>query len=313
MNLSKLLLIVVLLYGTVQIASAKETDLGILPDNLFYSIDITIEKINLALTFSDEEKISKELEFAKERLSEARLMAEKKNMRALKETEVEHGRLLEDVKARLNDIDGDQSSLRLYVKTEREIEEYRLAAEEEFRRIDLKELRLLTIESDENPTDEQMEQMKMIISNLKGQAGEVKIESNNQKTKLMIKIKNNMGRSDQEIEDEVEKIENEEGLKDLQKERNLRLIADLKDEYKRTISEAMSAGKSIPSSMIDAFNSSHDMVISEYNNGNYGESDELSNEAFLELGRIKEWIEDAHASEEIEGLNQTEGKEHPTE
>ncbi len=292
MKILKVLLIAVLLVGTVQMASAENTNAGILPDNLLYSIDIAIEKINLALTFSDEEMISKELEFAKERLSEARFMAEKRNMNAMKETEEEHGRLLADVKARIKNLDGDPSSLHVYLQTEKEFEEYKLAAEEEFQKMDLKELRSLTIESDGKLTEEQLDQIKLIISNLKGQAGETETEVNNEKTKLKIKIKNKTGKSDQEIEDEVENIEDEVGLKDVQKEFAPRLIADLRNEYNETVSKARSIGVSIPSAKIDAFESSLARAVLEYNNGNYGKSTRLSNEASFELERIKGWIED---------------------
>ncbi len=292
MKILKVLLIAVLLIGTVQMASAENTNAGILPDNLLYSIDIAIEKIDLALTFSDEEMISKELEFAKERLSEARFMAENGNLNAMKETEEEHGRLLTDVKNRIKNIDGDPSRLHVYLQSEKEFEEYKLAAEEELQKMDLKEMSSVTIEGDGKLTQEQIDQIKLIISNLKGQSGETETEVNNEKTKIKIKIKNKTGKSDQEIEAEVEKIEDEVGLRDVQKEFAPRLIADLRNEYNETVSEAKSAGVSIPSEKIKAFESSLARAISEYNNGNYGKSTQLSNEASFELERIKGWMEE---------------------
>ncbi len=214
MKLSNLLLMAVLLVGTVHIASAKETDPGILPDSLLYNIELAIEKINLALTFSNDGKISKELEFAKERLSEAHLMAEKNNIEAMKKAEEEHGRLLTDVKARIKNIDGDPSSLHMYVKTEKEVEEYEQEAENESQRINL----AVKTNAEGNLTEEQIRQIDDIVNNLKGQAGEVKIEVDNERTKIKIKTKNVAGKSDQEIEQEIETMEHDEGLTGEQEE-----------------------------------------------------------------------------------------------
>lgn len=61
-----------------------ETKAGIKPGNFWYSFDLAFEKINLFFTFKSESKARKALQYADERLAEAKEVAENKNTDAVK-------------------------------------------------------------------------------------------------------------------------------------------------------------------------------------------------------------------------------------
>ncbi len=78
-------------------------DPGTTPDSFFYFLDLAMEELSLAFTFNEEAKIRKELEFAEERLAEARAMALEGNIEAMKKAEENHEKLLLNIKQKINE------------------------------------------------------------------------------------------------------------------------------------------------------------------------------------------------------------------
>lgn len=78
------------LVSTTCLAATNSTSLpnpGITPDSPFYFLDKWMEDIDLFFTFPKEAKAEKRLQFAEERLAEAQKMAQKGDLKALKEAE----------------------------------------------------------------------------------------------------------------------------------------------------------------------------------------------------------------------------------
>lgn len=72
------ILVVVVILSLSTVIAQHDTDeidnAGITPDSIFYGLDIAIERVRLAFTFGDENKINYGLEKADERLNEVREM-----------------------------------------------------------------------------------------------------------------------------------------------------------------------------------------------------------------------------------------------
>ena len=76
MSMVSIVLVISLLFGGTAYAQDEELpDPGITPDSPFYFLDTLGKKLGLIFTFDDEAKTQKALEYAEERLAEARAMA----------------------------------------------------------------------------------------------------------------------------------------------------------------------------------------------------------------------------------------------
>lgn len=79
--------------GAQETATAEadaDVDPGIAPDNLFYGLDVALDRLALALTFGAEAKSEKALEIARERLAEVRRMLEQRKDEFAQRAAAEH-------------------------------------------------------------------------------------------------------------------------------------------------------------------------------------------------------------------------------
>ena len=81
--ISGLLLASLLVSGTAYAQDEELTDPGITPDSPLYFIDTWGKSISMFFTFGPEAKVSKAMDYAEERLSEAQAMAAKNKFREM--------------------------------------------------------------------------------------------------------------------------------------------------------------------------------------------------------------------------------------
>ncbi len=84
--------IIIILIILSQTSYVKETDT--LPDSSLYPLDVSIDNLDLALTFNTYEKASKSLGIVEERISESKKMISKNNMKAAKIANLESKTLI---------------------------------------------------------------------------------------------------------------------------------------------------------------------------------------------------------------------------
>jgi len=177
-----------------------ETDVGIAPDSAFYGLENAFKKISLALTFSKEAKARKELDIARERLREVRLMIEENKLDAAEKAKIRHEEISQKLKARFeNKVDADEDEIELQAEIENEIEEQEAEIGDIKTRIEIKgEL-----------SDEQRAKLMELVENLKSSGNDVRLKIDSRKDRLKIKLKEK-GLTEIEIEERI-KSERETG------------------------------------------------------------------------------------------------------
>jgi len=117
LKITSIILVILMFLFPVDAVEDSSIDLpnaGTTPNNLFYFIDIAMEKMSLAFTNNEQERIQKQLEYAEERLAEARVMALKGNVKGLQKAEERHNQLMLQIKEKINQT--EDSELRLKVQ-----------------------------------------------------------------------------------------------------------------------------------------------------------------------------------------------------
>ena len=192
------------------IVFAQETleDPGITPDSFLWGIDKALEQISLLLAISPEAKATKGLEIAQERLAEIKKMIEENKLEAAEKAEESHGKTLVGVQESIEEIEEDNSTeeIKEVIKIEKELQDHDNDVDQVFGELKIK------IKVEGELTQAQQDLIDSILASLEGQTGEVEIEIKNKKDKTKIKIKIETGKSDEEIEDDIEKLEIEAGL-----------------------------------------------------------------------------------------------------
>ncbi len=197
--------------GEVEI-DELEGDPGITPDSFWYGLDRALERINLALTFNKVRKAEKGLEIAKERLLEAKKMAEEGNVKAMERAQVEHDKVIEGVKARIGELQEDKTenrtkeSIREVVGLQRAIQvhEYRIEV-------------LKDVLAKEELSDEAREAIREAIEKMENKTEVMKQKAEERKGKMKIRLMAIIEKTEEEVEEEIENIEDEEGLTDAKK------------------------------------------------------------------------------------------------
>ena len=217
---------ILIILFVVPTVNAQQTDAGVTPDSFLWGLDKAIDQLNLLLTFDKGEKAKKGIEIARERLLEVKAMVEENKLEAAEKAKEEHGKTLVKVKQNVKEIEKDNSTeeIKEVIEIEKELEEHDEEVEEVNTELKVK------IKIEGTITDEQRALINSLLDSLKGQTGEVEIEIKNKKDKTKIKIKQETGKSDKEIEEEVEDIEQEKGLAELKKEKAAEEIEDAKEE-----------------------------------------------------------------------------------
>ncbi len=192
----------------IVIAQETLTDPGVTPDSFLWGLDKALEQISLLLSLSPNAKATKGLKHANERLAEIKLMIEENKLDAAEKAEESHGKTLAGVQENIEEIEDDNSTeeMKEVIKIEKELHDHDEEINQVFGELKIK----IKIEGD--ITQAQQDLIDSILASLEGQTGEVEIEIENKKDKTKIKIKIETGKSDEEVDDDIEKLEIKAGL-----------------------------------------------------------------------------------------------------
>ncbi len=193
---------------------------GITPDSPLFGLDRALEKLRLLLAFSEEGKAKAGLKNAAERVAEARAMVREKKIDAATKAREEHEAIISKVKQNVAALaaEGSIEEIKSQVEIEKKIEEQEEAVEEIEREVKLK------IKGELTP--EQQAAVDALITAFQNQNGRLKVEIQNKKNETKAKIRQKTGKPDRDVDREVEKIEDEKGVKKLKEEKASAQIAD---------------------------------------------------------------------------------------
>ncbi len=206
------ILLFILILPIVSAQQTTASDHGVTPDSFLWGLDKALDQLALLLTFDKGEKAKKGIEIARERLLEVREMIEENKLEAAEKAKEEHGKTLVKVKQAVKEIEKDNSTeeIKEVIEIEKELEEHDEEVEEVNTELKVK------IKIEGIITDEQRALINSLLDSLKGQTGEIEVEIKNKKDKTKIKIKQETGKSEDEIDDEIEDLEEEIGLKEVE-------------------------------------------------------------------------------------------------
>ncbi len=225
--------LLLLLVAPLVHAQAPAESPGVTPDSFLYGLDVALDRLSYLLTFDQAAKSRKGLEIARERLLEVRAMADENKLEAMARAQSEHEDSLVRVESSLKALEREDASVELEeeVEIERRLIEHRKRVEEVEGEIKVK------IKVKGGITPEQRELIDSVLARLENKTGEVEIEIENKKDKTKVKIREKTGKSEEEVEEEVEEVEKKQGLVELKRERALERIDDAKDEIAETKEE----------------------------------------------------------------------------
>lgn len=186
----------------------SEVNPGTTPDSFFWGLDKAFDELGLLFTTGDVDKAKKGLEIAEERLAEIREMIEENELEAAEKAEDAHGKILLKVKEKINEVEDDDEmeEIKEVIEIEQEFRNHNKKVEQASGELKIK------IKVEGQITQEQQDLINSILKNLEGQTGEVEIEIKTKKNKIKIKIEQETGKSEQEIEEDIEKLEVEAGV-----------------------------------------------------------------------------------------------------
>jgi DNA-binding transcriptional MerR regulator len=200
----------------------EDGDPGITPDSFLYGLDVALDKLNLLLTFDQAERSRKGLEIAKERLLEVRKMALENKVSALERAAREHDQVLARVEQFVQELEVDNTTTELVeeIEIEKKLIEHKKRVEDIKGEIKVK----ITVRGLAPPEVHKL--VDIVLSEMENKTGEVEIVIKNKKERTKIKIKRETGRSDEEIEEEIARVERARGLAGLKMERAADRIED---------------------------------------------------------------------------------------
>ncbi|MEK6899628.1 MAG: DUF5667 domain-containing protein [Nanoarchaeota archaeon] len=187
---------------------AVSEDPGITPDSFLWGVDRALEQVSLLLAADPEAKVVKGLEIARERLLEVKAMAEEKNLPALEKAQGEHSKALLKVKDNVKRLEEDdpEEQLEKELVIEKELREHQKEIEEVSARLKVK------IKIEGVLSAEQQARLDEFLASLGESAEEVEVEIKSKRDETKIKIKDKTGKSEEEIDEEIEDLEDELGL-----------------------------------------------------------------------------------------------------
>ena len=222
--MNKILIIfltIFLVIGLISGAYAQETETdttiddtengGIASDSPFHGLDRALERISLALTFNKAAKAKKGLENAKERLLEAKKLAKEGKFDKLEKARKEHKEEIEKIKQNLDLVaeENPNEALDNELAVEAELEKQ----ENEFENVET----VLDLKVVGKLNDEQLAKLKEFLSSVKDGNAQIKLRVNDHKLKIKAKLKE-QGKTDEEVEAELKKLEEKHKLKEVKKE-----------------------------------------------------------------------------------------------
>ncbi len=205
-----LLLPATALAGTVNddsIATEKgEIKAGITPDSMFHFFDRSLDRLSLAFTADPEKKTEKALEIARERLMEAKKMAEKGDDKAASRAQSGHDQMLTRIEDAARKASDDSSRTRL----EREIE---LENELEVHRSEIETVESL-VKSRISLSNPGSVEAANLLSKFKVETENTRAEIEREMENTIIQLKLETGQSDDDVSAIVRTIEDRIGVDD---------------------------------------------------------------------------------------------------
>jgi len=206
--------IIVISLSTTPVFAQEQVSAGITPDNFLYGLDVAIDNLRLALTSGDLEKARLSLEIAEERLLEVKAMIEQNKLPEAQVAQAEHDNNLAVTETAVEQITRENASeeIKAEIEVEKELKQHKKKVETVSGELKIK----LKVRGEITPDQQAL--VDSILAAMEGKAGEVEITIDNKKQETKIKIKQETGKSDKEIEDEVEALEIEAGVAGLKVE-----------------------------------------------------------------------------------------------
>jgi len=248
------------------------TDAGVTPDSVFYGIDKALDRIRLALERSPEGKAAKGLEIAQERLLEVKAMHEARNYEAAAEAEAEHGEVLTEVEASVEEIENDDASDELETEVE-------LEAEVEKHKERVRDIKI-TIKGE--LTDEEAQAIvDGIVANLGGQTDSLDVKIENKKGKTKIRITQEGGDADAE----EEALEEEHGVADKEQRSAEQALKNAEQQISKAqekIDAEAAAGRDTTASvaLLAAAQSVYAQAQAAFDAGDYETAEDLADDAW---------------------------------
>ena len=176
---------------------------GINPDSFFYGLDIFIDDIVLAFTSGDVEKAKLSLKIAEERLQEVKMMIEENKLSAAQAAQAEHDKMLSVTENSVSQIESADPVEEIKEKIEvgKELKKHKTEVEKISGKLKVK------IKINGEITEEQQSLIDSILTAMEDKTGEVEIKIDNEKQETKIKIKQQTGKSTDEIEEELKEFE----------------------------------------------------------------------------------------------------------
>ncbi len=188
------------------LAQSSEEDrkiAGVTPDSLLYGFDTAFDGISLFFTFDDELKARKNIEIARERLFEAKVMIDDSRLEAAEKARNEHERALSNAASSVGRLRRGDSlqEIRDIIEIEDELRNHEESINDVSSNIKLKIKGSLT--------EDQQSIVNTILESLKGNSEELKIEIKSKENSIKIRIRQETGKSEDEVEDEIRKFKRE--------------------------------------------------------------------------------------------------------
>ncbi|SES69255.1 hypothetical protein SAMN04488587_0620 [Methanococcoides vulcani] len=219
-------------------------DAGITPNSQLYFLDKATDNINLALTFDQDEKAKKGLNIARERLLETREMINENNVEGAQIARSGHEDVMNAVQSSVGEIEQDDSMEEIEdeIIIDKEVEEHITEIE------DVIEETKIKIEIKGDLTSQQQELINSLLADMRRSAAEVEIEIENEKEKTKIKLKEETQKSDEEIDDEIQRIESDVGVFELH-DRRMNDMQSKAQEHISALEKNVNCGL-LPSSVV---------------------------------------------------------------
>ena len=219
---------------------------GITPDSFWWWLDRAIENLSMLLAFDPAKKAEKGLNIALERLLEIKEMFEGGKVDAASKAEAAHDKVLEKTKKAIDKIEEKEAikEARSFVKIEHGLLEQKEKIEEIRDGIKIK------IEVKGGTLASQADRIDYILGNVGDRVEEVRIKIDLKKDRVKIKIKEDLGKSEEEAEQEIKKLEKEEGVLEKRIEKASEQISDAKDKLSEAESKLADIGDTSKINMV---------------------------------------------------------------
>ncbi|MCH2453610.1 MAG: DUF5667 domain-containing protein, partial [Halobacteriales archaeon] len=214
--------------AAAQVGGASLENPGLTPDSPFYFLDGIGESVQLAITLDPEAKIDLELEFAEEKVAEARAMAKEGNFDAMAVAENRHDAVLDRVETKIENLDtgeNAQEKLETQLKIERKIKKHAKKVEvfeEELREEIIVEL----IESGVVSEEDQIK-VANTVKRLEERAEKVEDEMETEVEETKVVFEEQTGKDGDAIEDH---LKHELGIKQEEMEEAMQEMKDAHEE-----------------------------------------------------------------------------------